>query len=110
VFDELTLIERSTYETWKVAVVAPVEEDVDDLITRLRDGGVPAEDWTTIRMICAKCSTGTPHAHHGDELASEWNATRTLALALRGTEPSTVLNAWASAGAGRAVEGPLPAT
>jgi tetratricopeptide (TPR) repeat protein len=108
VFDELTLLEHSSYETRTIALVAPTAEDVDDLIARLREARVPAEDWTgSVRMLCEKCSTGTPHAHHGDELAPRWNPKRNLAVALQGTAPLSVLDAWASSAEGRAYEAPV---
>jgi hypothetical protein len=98
VFDELTLLERSEYETWTVEVVAPAEDDVDELVERLRAIGAPAEDWTrTVRNLCEKCSTGMPHAHHGDELAPAWVQRRRVAIAVSGKDIGSVVATWSSA-------------
>ncbi len=94
VFDELTILERSTYETWTVAVLAPAEEHVDDLVDRLHALDVPAEDWTSsVRNLCAKCSTGVPHAHQGDELAPPWRETRNVAFAVQARGINDALDA-----------------
>lgn len=110
VFDELALLERSAYETWTLEVVAPAEEDVDDLVERLRAIGVPAEDWTrTVRNLCAKCDTGVPHAHHNYELAPAWGERRSIAVAVDNKDIAFSLTAWSSAKHGRSYSSPTRA-
>ena len=94
VFDELALLERSAYETWRLEVVAPCAEDIDALAKSLSALRVALEDWTgSVRMLCAKCSTGVPHTHHGDEAAPGWRPARDIALAIHGVNPAPVLEA-----------------
>jgi len=106
VFDELTILEPSKYETWTVAIVAPTGADVDNLVERLRAIDVPAEDWTTVRNLCAKCSTGTPHAHRGDEQAPAWTEDRNVAMAVRASVMEQALTAWVSEDRGRSLSAP----
>jgi tetratricopeptide (TPR) repeat protein len=102
VFDELALLEPSRYETWRLEIVAPAEDDVDALGIRFAKLGIHLEDWTgSVRMICEKCSTGVPHAHDGDEMVPAWREAREVALALRDGNPRPALDAWISEATGR---------
>ncbi len=102
VFDELSLLEPSQYETWEASVVVAGEPDMAELRERLEVIGVPVEDWTVgVRMLCERCSTGVPHEHRQDEGVGQWQATRTIGLAVRSVDPSPVLQAWASSKPGR---------
>jgi len=107
VFDELALLEPSRYETWRLETVAPSEEDVDALGRRLAKHGIVLEDWTgSVRMLCQKCSTGVPHAHHGDEMIPAWRSTREIAIAVRDVDPKPELDAWTSDASGRSASKP----
>jgi len=106
VFDVLALLAPSTFETWRVALVAPSADDLEDLVARLRALGVPAEDWTSVRALCERCDKGIPHAHPGDDRAPAWIAERNLGMALRGTAPGQALAEWTCASAGRSVGTP----
>jgi hypothetical protein len=101
VFDELALLEVSGYETWEATVTADDEGAILDLHQRLAALGVPTEDWTaSVRMLCEKCSKGTPHEHGDDEVVA-WKRDRTLGLAVLRSDPAAALRAWASAASGR---------
>jgi hypothetical protein len=83
VFDELDLLERSSYGTWEVIVNAGSEDEVEAL-TRLFEGtDVGVEDWTgSVRLLCSRCSLGEPHEHDG-EPAPTWAPRRRLGIAAR---------------------------
>jgi hypothetical protein len=106
VFDVLTILTPSAYETWRVAVVAPSAADLEDLVARLRAVDVPAEDWTSVRALCDRCDKGIPHAHPGDDQAPVWIEERSLGMALHGTTPGATLAQWAAASADRSVATP----
>ena len=96
------MLEPSRYETWRLEIVAPSEDDVDALGRRLAKHLIVLEDWTgSVRMLCHKCSTGVPHEHHGDEMIPAWRPTREIAFALREVDPKPVLDAWTSDATGR---------
>jgi hypothetical protein len=103
VFDQLALLEPSRYETWQASVVVPGEPDLLDLQVRVDEVDMPFEDWSEVRMLCKACSEGTPHEHPGEGGATEWRAARTIGLGVLGTDPGTLLQAWASSGPGRSV-------
>jgi tetratricopeptide (TPR) repeat protein len=102
VFDELALLEPSAYQSWQATVVAAAASDIAELHGLLEAIDVPCEDWTgSVRMLCKKCSEGTPHEHSPREEKEGWKATRTIGLAVRDSDPMAVLRGWAASGGGR---------
>ena len=86
VFDELEVLEESTFGTWEIVVRCGGPEALDALVSPLRDAELPVEDWTeNLQALCAACSLGEPdHEHHdpeGDD--SDWESERTLGVAAR---------------------------
>jgi tetratricopeptide (TPR) repeat protein len=108
VFNELGLLERSALRTFRVALQAPGEEDVEALKQLAEEAGLAAEDWTSsVRKLCQQCSRGTPHEHHQYEHPqhepTEWNPERSSGLAAHDeAEARALLTRWAEAGTGRA--------
>ena len=65
VFDELTLLEPSTYGTWVVEARCRTREERDALVGLFDDVDGAVEDWTeNLETICARCSLGEPHHDH----------------------------------------------
>jgi tetratricopeptide (TPR) repeat protein len=63
VFDELVVIQRSTYGMWTVEATCPTPEERDALIALFDDVDGAIEDWTeSIVMLCVRCSLGEPCA------------------------------------------------
>lgn len=83
VFDELLLLEPSSYGTWTVEATCPGRHERDALLELFEDVDGSIEDWTeTVQIICGRCSRGEPHEHHPQEREG-WRLDRTLGLALR---------------------------
>jgi hypothetical protein len=85
VFDELALLEASTFGTWEVVATCATPAVRDAVERRFVEGDVAIEDWTaSIEHLCARCSVGTPHDHHDhDGEPAPWAPTRRFGLALR---------------------------
>jgi tetratricopeptide (TPR) repeat protein len=85
VFDELALLEMSSFKTFEVVVRCGTEAELAETIERLHAEALGVEDWTSsVRLLCAKCSLGDEdHAHDADEAAQGWMAERRLGVAAR---------------------------
>ena len=72
VFDEIELWAPSDAATLCASVSARTVDDYESLIAALHGDGHMAEDWTAnVRLLCKRCSEGTPHPEHSaDRLAS----------------------------------------
>ncbi len=83
VFDELTRLAESDYDTFEAEVELEDQEAVADLTAFLSEHGQECEDWSdSIRQLCRACSEGRPHQGHDQELESAaWSTTRRLGLA-----------------------------
>ena len=85
VFDELAVLEESTYGTFEVLLRCRDEAERDEIVAKLEAEALGVEDWTSsVRNLCAKCSLGDPddgHEHHEPE--SGWNEERRLGVAAR---------------------------
>lgn len=83
VFDELELLERSPYATWRVEVACQTPEDRDELLARYDEVDGAAEDWTeSLVILCKACSLGEPHEHHEHRPQGPWKVERVFGLAL----------------------------
>ena len=92
VFDELERLHASSHATWRCAIVAPDADAVTRLTEDAADAGLGAEDWTTLRHLCATCSERDLPSGRA---ASEWTAERTLGIASPGREQADeLLDAW----------------
>ena len=86
-FDELSLLRRSAYETWKVTIECAHAGERDELLALFRglDGAV--EDWSeSITFLCAQCSAGVPHDEHPVPANVPWLRVRKLGLAITGED------------------------
>ncbi len=82
VFDELELLERSRYATWRVDVRCKTPEARDELLAKFDDVDGGVEDWTdSIVILCKACSLGEPHDHH-EHADRPWQVERQLGVAL----------------------------
>lgn len=96
VFNVLELIQASNYETYTLEVNIQKEDDFDALKKKVFNMGHEIEDWTmSVRMLCKQCSEGTPHENHDHELAKEWQANRSVAIATDNIkEVESILKEW----------------
>jgi hypothetical protein len=84
VFDELLLLEPSTYGTWTIEASCRGPEERDALVALFDDVDGAIEDWTeSLVVLCARCSLGEPHEHHETQRQQGWRVERRLGLALR---------------------------
>lgn len=98
VFNELQILEASTFGTFVIEIEHPTQEEAQAL-EMLGNDDVHIEDWSNIRLICKQCSEGTPHEHH-DEDASEFPPVRSFAIAARTeAEIAPVLASWQTSSA-----------
>jgi hypothetical protein len=105
VFDELALLQPSSYETWRLELMAPTFADLDAAASGLVAANACVDDWTEARVLCAKCSLGSePHEHEPREV---WTPQRRLGVAVRDMAPFATLDAWARNGAGRSFAPPV---
>lgn len=82
-FDELLVLQPSSYGTWSVEATCRDPEERDALVVLFDDVDGAIEDWPeNLVVLCAKCSLGEPHAHH-DEKPRDWSVERRFGLALR---------------------------
>lgn len=81
VFDELLLLAPSSYGTWTVEATCRTPHERDALLALFDDVDGAIEDWTeSLELMCAQCSLGEPHEHHG---SGRWSVERRFGLALR---------------------------
>jgi tetratricopeptide (TPR) repeat protein len=98
VFDELELVEASTYSTFSAWVSVLRPESLDTLEKALEEKDCGFENWTkTIRTICKQCSEGTPHEHHDKALTKKVETGQyLLGLAAKNeTDLRHILRTWA---------------
>ena len=105
VFNELQLLVASPFKTFEATVTAPDSDASAALEACAVSREVAIEDWSSVRILCASCSEGTPHDHEGaPESAGNWISERRFGLAAT-TEASAAarLKHWAEGGTGRVV-------
>ena len=103
VFDELELLESSTFGTY-VARAAPTSDGSQDLehekICKLAqlaaDLKGSAEDWSTsVRLMCKVCSEGRPHEAHDTAAASRAGGIHSIGIAATSRDHAeSILSAW----------------
>lgn len=95
VFDELAVLERSDFRTFRVDVVAPTERALSALLRTVSERTDAAlEDWTgSLELLCRGCSEGVPHDHVDRE--QPWTPERMLGVATRDEAVFDVIRAWA---------------
>jgi hypothetical protein len=104
VFDELDVLSSSSFSTFSAKLSAPSAESIRDLVSLARTQGIPAEDWSTVRLLCKACSEGAPHSHTDDEELSEWKPQRIVGFAAKSLEQVRGLLAeWSDADSSRSV-------
>lgn len=111
VFDEIEVLERSRYSTYLLEIQAPTPEDAQALERGVDEAGLAGEDWTgSVRLLCKKCSEGSPHDHgkeDGGAATPPWKTSRRFGVAaLDEAAARAVVEAWSRAAPGRAA-GPL---
>lgn len=83
VFDELALVSRGTYETWKVTLECEHPSERDELLALFDGVDGAVEDWTeNLTYLCAQCSAGVPHDDHPAPAAAPWQAVRKIGIAV----------------------------
>jgi len=85
VFDELDLLQPSSFGTWEIVVRCSSPGERDTLVRTLEEAELGVEDWTdSVEMLCQACSLGEPHEHPGrSEPGRGWQAERRLGVAAR---------------------------
>lgn len=113
VFDELALLEASSFRTFEILLEALSEEDQERLLGSAEDMGAAAENWSrSIRYLCRQCSEGRPHARHDAELQEDRPELGFGVAARDEDHLARVLSEWAGMVGGERVRGwratPLP--
>jgi tetratricopeptide (TPR) repeat protein len=84
VFDELVLLERSDFATWRIVAACRSAAERDALLELFDRSDGAIEDWTdNIQVLCAKCSLGEPHEHEPRADDAPWRTERELGAAVR---------------------------
>ena len=106
VFNELDVWQPSSYSTFQSRLSMEDNDAEQHLIESCSSNDIGLEDWGSIRVTCACCSRGSLGSHHCS--ASEvTNGARNFGFGTTNRETLVeVLNAWASATAGREFSDP----
>ena len=103
VFNVLELFESSANSTYEAEVRARDAADLEALTAALDAAQVDHEVWTAnVRILCRKCSEGTPHEHAGeDDKVPAWPDTHVIGISTTSPEAARkVLARWSSGGGG----------
>lgn len=108
VFDELAVLERSSFRTWSVNVVAPGADDLEALFRAVAtESDAALEDWTaSLELLCKQCSEGVPH-EHGPAPERSWTPQRTIAVATRDDVVFPLFGRWANDQGNRSAAAPV---
>lgn len=71
VFNELQVVKRSSFKTYSTAAYVNDPSHVTKLEELCENENIGFEDWSTIRILCRKCSQGIPHDVHDNDNTSE---------------------------------------
>jgi Tetratricopeptide repeat len=97
VFDELQLLQPSSFSTYVARVKVPPGEKHEDRLPHIADelGGC-AEDWSTsLRFICKACSEGRPHSTHDTSGEPAADGMHLIGIAARDRDHATqILSTW----------------
>lgn len=92
VFDELGRLEESGLPTWQAQILGATDDDVQALSDLLEQRGLGLDDWSGIRLMCSKCSHGSPEDGH-DHIQPTVDAQR-LGLAGHESDLDEVIETW----------------
>ncbi len=95
VFDQLARLDSSDLPTWQAQVLGATPADLDALADLIGPTGLGLDDWSSIRLMCADCSHGSPGTAHAHTPA----ATDATVLGLAGSEADlrACLDEWLAA-------------
>lgn len=98
VFDELARLAAGTFGTYEVNIEARTIEDLVAFEDACKEVGCACEDWSSIRMLCQRCSEGKPHPHPEPSVEGEHR----FAVAAPGVEfVRRAVGLWESSDTGR---------
>lgn len=100
VFDELSIWRVSEYSTFRARLHMSDESAQENLVDLCVAHKLGVEDWTTIRILCAKCSRGNPGPHACEAKPLEDDFMRFGFAAKRREDLALVLGEWASGNTG----------
>jgi tetratricopeptide (TPR) repeat protein len=98
VFNELQILQPSSYGTYATLLNEATFHDADSLV-RMGTDKVHIEDWSTMRYLCQACSEGRPHDHHDEQGDADLNERIERRIAFAAESPDmveAVLRAWQS--------------
>lgn len=106
VFNELSRLAPSEFQTFVVFVKCGGVEDLQPLLDATAPGIGYSEDWTeTVRYYCMRCSYGAPHRHDSED-AKKWQPDRNLGIAAQSQRSvERLLRGWAGSGRDRYIDG-----
>jgi tetratricopeptide (TPR) repeat protein len=81
VFNELQLLNRSSFSTYSTIVLTNNQKHIEELISLCNSSNIKIEDWSTIRLLCRQCSEGLPHEKHDSSLQETNNNGRYIGFA-----------------------------
>jgi hypothetical protein len=100
VFDELLIWRVSEYSTFRVKLQMSDDSAKESLVNHCVAHQLGVEDWTTIRILCAKCSRESLGAHECEAKPLEAGYTRFGFAAKKEGDLSKALHEWVSSNAG----------
>jgi hypothetical protein len=90
VFNELQLLQQSNFKTFSVVINTDNQDEIDQLGLLCDKNDIGFEDWTTVRILCKKCSEGIPHENHDHDYKFSSDQLRNIGLAA--TNKTTIEN------------------
>lgn len=104
VFNALQLVKRAETRTYAVELRVPAEGDLRALCDEAARRKIEVEDWSSMAMLCLKCSYGVRHRHRKPARPRGWSVQRSVGIASRTRQPvEALLERWRKAGPGREV-------
>ena len=100
VFDELSIWEVSEYSTFRARLHIPGDSAEEQLTELCVVHEIGIEDWSTIRILCAKCSRGNPGPHDCEAEPLQDGSKRFGFGAKKQEDLLRTLQEWASGNAG----------
>jgi hypothetical protein len=97
VFDELSIWKVSEYSTFRAKLRTSDDSAQENLVDLCLAHELGIEDWTTVRILCAKCSRGNPGPHECEAKPLEDGYRRFGFAAKRQEDLILVLNEWTAA-------------